>query len=285
MQNIVILALCFGVLEFLFAYYWAKGEIQIEGRISWAGSLPCWRIEQIKIRGKVIAFKEITGYHANMFALFLSIILLTVGVFSIGMLTILMGRDPDLVNAIISTLHVTDFVALIALMISCASQATFAEDFMWNAIHPSKKFGLGAYSRRQFPAKFIFGIPVDYIMLNSLSLLLFYSTGLFPLYIWIINSIILLFAVALAISFEQWLNVVTKAAERIEKHVKDHNFLEGGVSRSIPLFAHYIFVNPEGNVLTQKAGIIETIPSQGRYDESFTTKSPDWIENRLQQEG
>ncbi len=50
------------------ALFWAKMEIQIEGKDGWARNLPTWRIEKNPIFSLVLGGTELTGYHLWAFS-------------------------------------------------------------------------------------------------------------------------------------------------------------------------------------------------------------------------
>jgi len=110
---------------FVFAYFVANVEIQIEGAAGWAANLPTWRIAPNWILDLFWGGREMTGYHAWMFpciAFFFHFPLVFSGCWSWRMQ---------------------------ARIIGCILLFWIAEDFLWFALNPA--FGLAKFVPGNIP--------------------------------------------------------------------------------------------------------------------------------------
>ena len=148
------------VYMYLIVLVLALLEIQIEGQYPWAEKLPTWRK---KIKG---FNKDISGYH-----------------FFLATFILLLFHLP-FVFGLELTIHNEFKILSIIVLISVT------EDFLWNLINPSPKFGVINFRKnyRPFVGGFIFSVPIDYYLSISISLIFAYiADGLFW---WISNFII-----------------------------------------------------------------------------------------------
>ena len=175
-------------------------EIQIEGKIPWAGSLSCWR--------RKTSSKEITSYHIWLGVLFTLIFSYPYAV----------GRLPLSASVIFEWMS----EMILAIFIF--------EDFFWNALHPSREFGFRVYlgKEKQYPAIggiFLSFIPLDYILWTVLSSLLFKLSGGEALaWLEIVTTMVGLAIIIVPVMQE--INKRTGAERRFDDFVNIHNFRE-----------------------------------------------------------
>lgn len=198
-----------GFALFLAAFILAFFEVQIEGVISWAGGLPCFRW--------VVGWfpKEITGYHLGLVPLMLICMLLPI-IFCDGVR--FEGGLGDLLK--IAAVFVFMFMV--------------AEDYLWNIINPMEDYGFWrVFWKRQYPASghiFIFNLPIEYYVFSCLSLLLTVLSGT-PAIEWLMIMISAAFFVAIitvvkpffAGPMEEW-------AKLIQAYNEAHNFRRESIS-------------------------------------------------------
>lgn len=187
-----------GIYFFALALAMSQLEIQIEGKIPWAGALPCWR--------RQTPFKELTAYH-----------------FWMGVLITLIFVYPYATEKLpLGYADVLEWISEIILGIF------LFEDFLWNATHPSKEFGFGVYrgKEKQYPAMggiyFAF-IPLDYAIWAAASLLFFgFSGG--EMMDWIEMSATMIALAIVVVPFMQSINRRTGASKRYDDFVRKHKF-------------------------------------------------------------
>ena len=171
---LLILGVIAGIVVEYFSLIWAYFEVQIEGEKSWAMGLPCWRKKYEWFS------KEITGYHVSFFGFVVAIMLLVL--ISISIASILF--DVEIIVKIVS---VFKFIVLILLSLSLL--ATAHEDFLWNVINPSPKFGVKNYTKK-YPeigeTIWIWFVPIDYIVMSFISFVLAYLVGTQMVVIWLV---------------------------------------------------------------------------------------------------
>lgn len=170
---------------FLLACVLAILEIQIEGPHGWAKSLPTWRGEPnkwyTKVYAKIMAGKELTGYHLSIFGLVLMIFLLP----------FFMGEQIALAN-IFKNLILYFFVVPLW-------------DFLWfvfNPYYPLKHFQKDNVVHKDW----LFGMPVDYYFSVGCSLILaLIASALFPtwgfFHWWLTNFILFIVETSIVILF------------------------------------------------------------------------------------
>lgn len=271
------------LLMHLTALFWARFEIQCEGRFPWAGSLPCWK--------RRTGFKEITGYHTNLSYLFLALVLLVVVFFSAFVSGNLL-QDTALLATVLSIFPLGKILGILFIFISCFILIVGDEDSMWNTIHPSRKFTIKAYTRKQFPAAgLVWLIPRDYFYYVIFSGLFYGLASIiagYSMWLWLWYLIAIIFMNLITIPIEQAKNKKMGAAEIIEKFARQHAFFEGTLDE-------------KGNLIEEKAKIIvirkkegkyfigiedvEIIDPRGRYSLGYSqgNENPDTLENRINQ--
>lgn len=175
----LIAAIIAGIIVEYFALAWAYFEVQIEGDKSWARSLPCWR------RKYSWFSKEITGYHVSLMFLMIAIILLTLTAIAISIILIY----PEL------SIAINIFKLIAAVLLSISILATMHEDFLWNVINPSPKFGVKDFTKK-YPEVgktiFIWFIPIDYIMMTIASFVIAYSIGMTMIWLVIFSTMLVI---------------------------------------------------------------------------------------------
>lgn len=183
-----------GIIVELFALAWAYFEVQVEGDKSWAGGLPCWR------RKYSWYAKEITGYHVSLLGLMVAIMLLMLAAIAIASLL----TDIGIIIAIIRI-----FTLIVAILLSVSMLGMMHEDFLWNVINPSPKFGVKGFTEK-YPEVgetiFIWIVPIDYIIMTVVSFVIAYFAGMVAM--WLVIYVAML-VITLAI-----------AARRYSKDVK-----------------------------------------------------------------
>lgn len=170
---LVFYGLVLGLFCEYFAISWAYAEVQIEGPNSWARGLPCWR--------KKYAWfpKEITGYHVSMASLLASAFLLAfTAVIIAGLIS-----DIELVARMLKV-----FGLIVEVLFSISVLGIMHEDFLWNVLNPSDKFGVKDFTKK-YPevgkTVYIWIVPIDYILMTLFSFLLAYAIGGAMIAIWI----------------------------------------------------------------------------------------------------
>ncbi|MBI4039885.1 hypothetical protein HY389_00845 [Candidatus Daviesbacteria bacterium] len=136
---------------FIMATVLAVLEIQIEGQFGWAKNLPTWRPKghewYAKLYAKIMSGKELTGYHATMFAF----------VFLVFHLPYVFGLTWTLEHWI-STLSL--FFIFIALW-----------DYLWFVLNPH--FPIRYFAKNNPNHKnFFLGVPLDYYFALGVSILI-----------------------------------------------------------------------------------------------------------------
>jgi len=135
-------------------------EIQIEGQYPWAEKLPTWRK---KIKG---FNKDISGYH-----------------FFLATFVLLLFHLP-FVFGLELTIHNEFKILSIIVLISVT------EDFLWNLVNPSPKFGIINFKKNYAPFinGFIISFPIDYYLSIGISLIFAYIAD--EMFWWIFNFMI-----------------------------------------------------------------------------------------------
>jgi hypothetical protein len=187
-----------GIFFFALAFAMSQLEIQIEGKIPWAGALPCWR--------RATSFKELTGYH-----LWMGILIITIFAYPYALGKMHLERAS-----------VLEWISGILLGIF------LFEDFLWNAVHPSQEFGFRVYLGREKQYPSIGGIyfsfiPLDYLLWAVLSLLFFRFSG-GETRVWLQAVATMVFLAVITVPVMQVINRMTGARERYSKYVEEHNF-------------------------------------------------------------
>ncbi len=169
----LIIGIMTGIIAEYFSLSFAYFEYQIEGDKSWARSLPCWR------RKYSWFSKEITGYHVSLFSLFVGTILLTI-------MTIYITSILANIKIIVD---INFFILIIGVLISILILGVMHEDFLWNVVNPSDKFGVKDFTKK-FPeigkTIFIWFIPIEYIIMTVLSFFVAYFIGETMILFWLI---------------------------------------------------------------------------------------------------
>lgn len=175
----LIAAIIAGIVVEFFALTWAYFEVQIEGDKSWAGGLPCWRKKYSWFS------KEITGYHVSLMGLMIAIMLLTFTAIAISSMLIY----PEIFIAI------NIFKLIAAVLLSISILVTMHEDFLWNAINPSPKFGVKGFTKK-YPEVgktiFIWFVPIDYIMMTLFSFVIAYLIGMTMIWLVIFSTMLVI---------------------------------------------------------------------------------------------
>jgi hypothetical protein len=273
------------LLMHLTALYWTRLEIQIEGRFPWGGSLPCWK--------RRTGFKEVTGYHTNLSYLFLMLILLVVVFFS-ALASANLFQDLSLLVSVLSIFPLGKVAGIIFIFISCFIMIIGDEDSMWNTTHPSKKFTIKAYSRKQFPAAgLVWLIPRDYFYYVILSGFFFgiahFIAG-YNMWIWLWYFLTMLVMNLNAISMEQARNKKSGDELRFDEFARKHAFYEGRLDEKgeliLPEKAMLIVAAKFDGKIKIEVMDVEIIHPGGRYSGEYgqSNYNPDLLENRLTQE-
>jgi len=164
--------LLLGIVVELFSLSWAYFEIQIEGDKSWARGLPCWRKKYPWFS------KEITGYHTSLAGMIVSVCALMLAAIAIASMLV----DIEIIIAIIKI-----FKLIIAVLLSISLLAVTHEDFLWNVLNPSPKFGVKNFTKK-YPEVgstiFIWVVPLEYVVMTAVSLMIAYLIGM--LAIWLV---------------------------------------------------------------------------------------------------
>ncbi len=122
----------------ILGFFFAKVEIQIEGKDGWAASLPTWRIEKHWLLDIFWGGRAMTGYHAWMFSFIALVFHLPLFVF--GSWTLKFE----------------------ARVLGCLMFFWIIEDFLWFVLNPA--FGLRKFRPDSVPwhKYWFFFVPVDY---------------------------------------------------------------------------------------------------------------------------
>lgn len=170
--SLVLYGLVLGLFCEFFAISWAYAEVQIEGEKSWARGLPCWRKKYSWFS------KEITGYHVSMASLLASAFLLAFTAIIIAGLI----SDVEIVARMLKVFNV-----IIGVLFSISVLGIMHEDFLWNVLNPSDKFGVKDFTKK-YPEVgktiYVWVVPIDYILMSLFSFLLAYVIGGSMIAIW-----------------------------------------------------------------------------------------------------
>ncbi len=122
----------------ILGFFFAKVEIQIEGKDGWAASLPTWRIEKHWLLDIFWGGRAMTGYHAWMFSFIALVFHLPLFVF--GSWTLKFE----------------------ARVLGCLMFFWIIEDFLWFVLNPA--FGLRKFRPDSvlWHKYWFFFVPVDY---------------------------------------------------------------------------------------------------------------------------
>lgn len=125
------------ILGISVSYFFAKLEIQIEGKNGWAANLPTWRINNLLTKLIPGDGKPLTGYHTYLW-LFISSLLHSIFLFI-----------PWTVSAELLLISLFIFILL-------------SEDFYWFILNPH--YGIGKFKRKHIPWHhiWIFRLPLMY---------------------------------------------------------------------------------------------------------------------------
>lgn len=127
-------------------------EIQIEGEVGWAGSLPTWRLEHHWLLDIFWGGRPMTGYHAWIFS-FMA----------------LMFHAPILILGRWT-------VKLEARMLGCVMLFWIVEDLMWFVCNPAFGWSGLTPERVSWHKHWLLGIPLDYITFSFVgAVLIWYS--------------------------------------------------------------------------------------------------------------
>jgi hypothetical protein len=132
----------------LSAFFFAKLEIEIEGRDGWAAGLPTWRVENHVLLDLFFGGRPLTGYHVWSFVLFFFLFHMPfffTGSWSVrGELNVLGGY----------------FLFWVV------------EDFLWFVMNPN--FGLKKFNKEHalWHKRWILGLPLEYWAFSTLAVLL-----------------------------------------------------------------------------------------------------------------
>lgn len=151
-QHLIVLLLW----VFLLAFFFAKVEINIEGKDGWAKNLPTWRIEDHWLLRLLWGGRAMTGYHAWAFPFI-----------------ILMFHMPLFLTLSWSLQLEARTIAAIALF-------WIWEDFLWFVLNPA--YGLRKFNRKNasWHKNWVLFAPVEYWVFTAVAaVLLAYSFGVF----------------------------------------------------------------------------------------------------------
>lgn len=195
----IIFGVVIGIVVEFFALSWAYFEVQIEGDKSWATGLPCWR------RKYSWFSKEITGYHVSLLGLFVAIILLTTAIIAIACIV------SNKIEIFIAILNIIKLI--VAVLLSILILGTMHEDFLWGMLNPSEKYGLKGFTKK-YPEVgetiFIWIVPIDYILMTSVSFAVTYFIGGIMIALWIVIYVTML-AITLLIAAKRYENDLKKS--------------------------------------------------------------------------
>lgn len=142
------MSLLFIVFVFLGALFWAKLEIEVEGKDGWAAGLPTWRVEKHVVLDWLFGGRPLTGYHVWAFAFVL---------FSFHLPFFWLG---------------TWSLRLELRTVGGYTLFWVVEDFFWFILNPHygwRKFGA---EHVWWHKRWVLGLPVDYWVLAPLGLVL-----------------------------------------------------------------------------------------------------------------
>jgi len=133
----------------LAAFFWAKMEIEIEGRDGWAAKLPTWRVEKNFWLDVFLGGRPLTGYHCWAFAF------------------------------VFLAFHLPFFwTGLWRWQAEChvlGAELVFwvIEDFLWFLLNPF--YGWSRYRQKEiwWHQRWWLGLPIDYWIMTAAGLLLF----------------------------------------------------------------------------------------------------------------
>ncbi len=183
---LIVAGIIAGIVVEYFSLIWAYFEVQIEGDKSWTRSLPCW------IKKYSWFSKEITGYHVSLMGLMIAIILLTIVAVAIASL---------LVNIEIIIVIISIFKLIVAVLLSILVLAIMHEDFLWNVINPSPKFGVKDFTKK-YPEVgetiFVWVVPIDYIVMTLVSFVIAYLIGMTMIWLVIFAAMLVITLVVAA---------------------------------------------------------------------------------------
>jgi len=196
--QLIFYGLVFGLFCEYFAISWAYAEVQIEGEKSWARGLPCWRKKYSWFS------KEITGYHVSMASLLASAFLLAfTAVIIAGLIS-----DIEIVKKMLKV-----FSLILGVMFSISVLGIMHEDFLWNVLNPSDKFGVKDFTKK-YPEVgktiYIGIVPIDYVLMSAFSFLMAYEIGGTMIAIWI-GIYISMLAITLALACIRFCKDIKKA--------------------------------------------------------------------------
>ncbi len=138
---------------FLISLILAALEIQIEGDAGWAANLPTWKPSYSKwyskLYRKIMAEKDITGYHILVFSLVLSIL-----------------HYPYFIGKAWSWF--SELSTLSLFLIVC-----IVWDFLWFVLNPHYGFGRFRAEHILWHKKWVLFMPIDYIIGLIISALLY----------------------------------------------------------------------------------------------------------------
>lgn len=136
----------------LLAFFFAKLEIQIEGKAGWAANLPTWRIDKHPLLDVFWGGRALTGYHVWAFSFI-----------------ILVFHLPLFMFGIFSLRH-------IARIFGCIMLFWVLEDFLWFVMNPA--YGIKKFRSKhiEWHKRWFIGLPVDYWAFTAVSaLFMWYS--------------------------------------------------------------------------------------------------------------
>lgn len=159
---IEIAAIVMGIITIALAVSSGLFEIQVEGDESLAKALPCWK-------GKLPIIGETTGYHLTAFVF--------VHILMIFLIAVLIFTDVIKLGAFIGKLRI-----FLPALYSFIALGMLFEDFLWNVMNPSEKFGVKDFTKK-FPqygtVVWVAGIiPRQYIIQAFISLVLAALAGI-----------------------------------------------------------------------------------------------------------
>lgn len=132
----------------LLGCFFAKVEIQIEGPVGWAGSLPTWRVQHHWLLDIFWGGRPMTGYHAWVFS-FMALVF----------------HAPVLIAGRWSW-------KLEARMLGCVMLFWIVEDLEWFLLNPA--YGWDKLSPAEAPwhKHWFLGVPLDYVTFTFVGVLL-----------------------------------------------------------------------------------------------------------------
>lgn len=202
-------------------------------------------------------------------------------------------RNPALLDTVLSMFPLGKVLGMLLVFISCFILIIWDEDSMWNTIHPSKKFTIKAFSRKQFPAAgLVWLIPKEYIYYMVSSAFLYGLASIiagYSMWFWLWYFLAMLIMNLITIPIEQAKNKKSGAEKDIEEYVRANSFFEGKLDKKgelIPEKAKVIVVRIVDSRMYISVADIQIINPRGRYSEEYSQsdKNPDLLENRVTRE-